>query len=201
MKPIVPTLPRPGRRSRAAVRIRRGLQLAALGLCWALLTVPVRADGSLEYQVKAGFLFNFLKFTDWPPGFQPEAGKPYRVAVYGDRDVYETVAGALRGKRLHDSPIEVTAVGPDDDLSGYHLLFIPRRAGVPPAKLTGKLAGGAVLLVGEQEGFAAEGGVIGLVLRGDNVRFQVNLSAAEHAKLRLSGHLAALSEIVSPEHP
>ncbi len=78
-----------------------------------MLTVPVRADGRLEYQVKAGFLFNFLKFTDWPPGFQPEAGKPYRVAVYGDRDVYETVAGALRGKRLHDSPIEVTAVGPD----------------------------------------------------------------------------------------
>jgi len=201
MKLIVSTPPRSSRRSRIAIWIRRGLPFAALALSWALLTAPVRADGSIEYQVKAGFLFNFLKFTDWPPGFQPEPGKPYRVAVYGDRDVYQTVAGALRGKLLHDSPIEVTAVGPGDNLSAYHLLFIPRRAGVPPAKLMGKLAGGAVLLVGEQEGFAAEGGVIGLVLRGDNVRFQVNLSAAEHAKLKLSGHLAALSEIVRPENP
>jgi hypothetical protein len=51
-------------------------------------------------------------------------------------------------------------------------------------------------LVGEKEGFAVAGGEIGFVPRGDNLRYQVNLSAAQQAGLKLTARLANLAEIV-----
>jgi hypothetical protein len=184
-------------------RRRAGLRAALLvGLLLAgpFASAALAANG-IEYEVKAGFLFNFLKFTAWPAGSRPQPGAPFRVGVLGDPAVYQTVADALRGKTVGDCPVEVTAVTLSDDLRGFQLVFVPRHAAVAPAAVLEKLAGSAVLLVGDQQGFAADGGVIGLVVRGDNVRFQVNLAAADRANLKLSGHLASLAEIVHPDHP
>ena len=56
-------------------------------------------------------------------------------------------------------------------------------------------------MVGETEDYARSSGMIGFVMRGHNIRFQVNLSAAQQAGLKLSGRLASLAEIVRPAPP
>ena len=53
-----------------------------------------------------------------------------------------------------------------------------------------------VLTVSDIDRFARRGGVIGLVLEGDRIRFEVNLKAAERAQLRLSSDLLKLASIV-----
>lgn len=160
------------------------------------VAAPNETAPRLEYQVKAGYLFNFLRFTEWPPEMQ-HVGAPLRVGVIDDVAAFNVIADALRGKTLGQRTIEVESLKTGESLRGFHLVFVPRTAEPPPEDATIQ----GVLLVGETKDFALRSGMIGFVLRGYNIRFQVNLSAAQHAGLKLSGRLASLAEIVQAKAP
>ena len=53
-----------------------------------------------------------------------------------------------------------------------------------------------MLTVGESEHFVQDGGMIGFLLEENKIRFEINLEAAEHAKLKLSSRLLALAKRV-----
>jgi len=182
--------------------LRRGTATALL-LCILAGQVSVHAATSdtatrLEYQVKAGYLFNFLRFTEWPPQALP-AGAPYRIGVVEDPGTYNIVAETLRGKTVNDRAIEVVYLNARDTIRGCHLVFVPRSAEAISLDLGSDRAN--TLLVGESTDYALHEGMIGFVQRGHNIRFQVNLSAAQQAGLKLSGRLASLAEIVQPPSP
>jgi hypothetical protein len=149
----------------------------------------------LEYQVKAGYLFNFLRFTEWPPQALP-AGAPYRIGVVEDPGTYNIIAESLRGKTVNNHAIEVVYLNSRDAVRGCHLVFVPRSVEATSLNLGSATDRENTLLVGETAGYAVRDGMIGFVQRGHNIRFQVNLQAAQHAGLKLSGRLASLAEIV-----
>lgn len=181
-------------------RILCGLALV-FALCGASAAQFTRTpDPQLEYRVKAGFLFNFLKFTEWPAVNLP-AGQPFRIGVLASPAVHALIAEQLKDKTVGGRAVEVVDLPADAADISCHLLFLPRSSEVPLAQLTDRLGSTSILLVGETEGFAAAGGMIGFVIRGDNVRFQVNLRATQRAGLRLSARLANLAELVKPAAP
>ena len=53
-----------------------------------------------------------------------------------------------------------------------------------------------VLTIGEGDSFTTSGGVIGLLVEDRKLRFDVDTSAAEHAGLRVSSKILALSRNV-----
>lgn len=154
----------------------------------------------LEYQVKAGYLFNFLRFTEWPPQALP-AGAPYRIGVVEDPGTYNIIAETLRGKSVNDRAIEVVYLNSHDVVRGCHLVFVPRSVEAASLNLGSASSRESTLLVGESTDYALHDGIIGFVQRGHNIRLQVNLAAAQHAGLKLSGRLASLAEIVQPPSP
>jgi hypothetical protein len=180
------------RRWRTVIALSAGLHCQASAVAASSENAP-----RLEYQVKAGYLFNFLRFTDWPPQALPE-GAPYRIGVVSDTAAFTVIAEALKGKTLADREIEVLSLKDGDSLQGCHLVFVPRTAGLSTLDPAGTPRPEGVLMVGETEDYALRSGMIGFVLRGHNIRFQVNLSAAQEAGLKLSGRLASLAEIVRP---
>jgi hypothetical protein len=56
-------------------------------------------------------------------------------------------------------------------------------------QLLSQLADKPVLTVGDSAGFAAHGGVIGLSMQANHVRFEINMVAARRANLKLSSQL------------
>jgi hypothetical protein len=176
---------------------RRVIAIIAALLChMPAVAAPNETAPRLEYQVKAGYLFNFLRFTEWPAEMQ-RVGTPLRVGVLEDAAAFNVIADTLRGKTLNERTIEVESLKTGDAFHGFHLVFVPRTAAPPPTNPTTE----GVLLVGETKDFALHNGMIGFVLRGYNIRFQVNLTAAHHAGLKLSGRLASLAEIVQAKAP
>ncbi len=158
------------------------------------------AEVVMEYQLKAAFLLNFLKFTEWPPNALPEKA-PLRIAVLANPSVHSIITNALNGKSVNTHAIEVIALGQSNNLQDCHLLFVPRGDDLSPATLRKQLGTAPVLLVGETDQFAPAGGIIGFVTRGANIRFQVNLVQAQACHLKLSARLASLAEIVEPLVP
>jgi hypothetical protein len=84
-------------------------------------------------------------------------------------------------------------------VSGCHIAFITAERGEEGREIITAVAGKSILTIGETEGFARSGGVIGFYNEGSKIRFEVNLGAAKNAKLRISSRLLKLARLVSSE--
>jgi len=83
-----------------------------------------------------------------------------------------------------------------ESIDGCQVLFI---AASQKGRQTEELASASrlpVLTVGELDHFAQEGGIIGFCLEEKKVRFEINMGAAENARLRISAKLLALAKKV-----
>src|SRR3989442_524193 len=98
---------------------RRGKSTAVsiLAICLAIAQVLGSAaqTSTVEYEVKAAFLYNFAKFVDWPPQAFGGAGDPFAFCVAGD-----AFAGALEkvlaAETLNGRRLLVRRIAPADNL-------------------------------------------------------------------------------------
>ena len=77
------------------------------------------------------------------------------------------------------------------------MVFIPGTEKAQQETIVRSLKGFHTLTVGESEGFAALGGIINLIVEGDQLRFEINPLAADHAGLKISSKLLSLAKIVN----
>ena len=78
---------------------------AALAVAIVCALPASAQDASLEYRVKAAYLFNFTKFVDWPPGAIAD-GAPFTICVAGTspfvsalEDTMAVMVAILRSQR------------------------------------------------------------------------------------------------------
>jgi hypothetical protein len=185
------TVELPSRQKSAS--FRRIVSLLIGGLLALATTIEGQNPG--EYAVKAAFLLNFTRFTDWPPSaFESEAA-PLVLCIVG-ADPFGPTLERVEGKSAKGHSIRVERNSSPEMLRRCHVAFISdsERSRVDQLlKTTQKIT---VLTVSDIDRFARRGGVIGLVLEGGMVRFEVNVKAAERAQLKLSSNLLRLASIV-----
>jgi hypothetical protein len=141
---------------------------------------------SLEYQVKAVYLFNFAKFVEWPP--EAQSG-PLTICVAGVNPFGDVLDETLRGETVNNRPLVARVIrGPEP---GCHVVFVPQ--GVATAGFLQAARGTPTLSVGETADFLTQGGIINFILEAGKVRFQIAAKAAERAELRISSHLLRLA--------
>ena len=77
------------------------------------------------------------------------------------------------------------------------MLFLGRSEGGPRLQdILGRLRGLYVLTVSESERFVRDGGVLGLLLDQNMVRFEVNVDAASRSRLSISSKILRLGKVV-----
>ncbi len=84
------------------------------------------------------------------------------------------------------------------DWRGCQVLFLESVDGTLPVDGLHALAATPVLTISDVPDFAAQGGMIGLKLRADRVRFDINQGASRRAGLVLSSQLLKLADEVTP---
>ncbi len=176
----------------------------ALALALGLAILPLRPghpspqDPPREYEVKAAFLFNFLKFVEWPE--QPPESRSDRIVVgILGKNPFGEVLRTLEGKIVRKRTVTIRAIGTADEAAGCDLVFIPRTEDRSEADLIARLGRRPCLLVGESGGFAGRGGMIGFYLEGNRVRFEINPESTRAAGLTPGSQLLGLARIVTPE--
>jgi hypothetical protein len=161
----------------ALLRLAPALVVFAIATV-ALIVSPVRAQFS-EYEVKAGFLCNFLQFVKWPGG-----GAGSSIGVLGN----DPFGGALE-KAAQGRKIRIQRAGGAGELKDCNLVFISKSERGNIAGILSQLQGAPVLTVSETGSFTKQGGMIDFVMQGGNVSFEVNASAAQKAGLQISSKL------------
>lgn len=151
------------------------------------------AESLSAYEVKAAFLVNFAKFTTWPADAFAGDAAAVVIGVVGADPFGAALDAAARGQRAGDRPIQVKRLGTRDDLSVYQIVFIAASEEKQLSQILRRTEDSPTLPVSDIEGFSESGGVIGFVMEGSRVRFQVNVGAAERRRLRVSTRLLALA--------
>lgn len=173
--------------------------ITALLVTWQLCCgLPQALAGPLRFtegQVKAGYLYNFAQYVEWPASAFAGSSSPLVISVIGKNsfgDAFEALAGRTVRKRR----VVVRQISRIEDIGESQILFISvsERGQLP--RILGALKTGAVLTVSDIRHFASAGGMIGLVNQEDRVGFEINVKAARQADLKLSAQLLKLATII-----
>ncbi len=206
----------------ASSRVTR-LLLVILVFSGTLPVSSVKADsGSAEYEeyvVKAAFIYNFLKFIDWPEEKITGDGNRIIVGIIGKDPFGSAVKGfsgkSLEGRKLVVERFEgihrIQEMAKEnqkdfdktvDALRKCHLLFVcpsEKKQFLQIVEIVDKYH---VVTVGDGEGFIESGGIINFSLKENKVRFEVNLVAAEKAGLKIRSQLLRLAKrVIREEQP
>ena len=174
-------------------RTRTVGSVALLG-CVALWPAAVASQEVPEATVKAGFLYNFAKFTEWPATRLP-AGAPVVFCV-SDPPVAEDLHALVSGLSISNHRLRVKQVRPDDLLADCAVLYITDIDARRARPLLASLTRDNVLSVSDIAGFTDVGGVIRIYPERGRLRFEINVTAAARANLRLGSQLLGLAPLV-----
>jgi YfiR/HmsC-like len=178
--------------SEALSIFKRLLIFAAL-----LLGPAAKAQAPMgESAVKAMFVYNFLKFVEWPSAASTAPGESFVVCIIGEGETPDAVQHFLEAKTIGDQALVVRRARWDESLAGARAVFVVERDSKRLRHILDAAATAGVLTIGEGDGFTTYGGVIGLLVENRKVRFDVDTSAAQTARLRVSSKLLALSRTV-----
>lgn len=210
-------------RTQATAKTTVASLLAALFLLNAGIPETVRADAATEreYQLKAAFLYNFIMFIDSPRFTSSddeaaeeasEADKPILIGIIG-KDPFGKAFEPLENREIRNRSVvvrrfeglerlvdttesEAERFPHRDAVRQCHVLFICASERDHLRAILRPLMGHAVLTVGDFPGFLEAGGTINFVIEDKKVRFEVNLAAAERAKLEIRSRLLRLASRV-----
>ena len=157
---------------------------------------PQAAPEPSQAQIGAAFVFNFAKFTEWPPQEFPSPASPMTVCFLGAGDIRAAFEGISGGKDLNGRPVLVHDVKSSPDVLNCRVVYIdsPNSVMITAALKNARL--GSSLAIGTSNDFLARGGMIRLLVENNRMRFDVNGGAANRAKIRLSSKLLALARSV-----
>ncbi|MBN2180492.1 MAG: YfiR family protein [Sedimentisphaerales bacterium] len=180
-----------------------------------LTTQHARADDATdkEYQIKAAFLYNFLKFVEWPEDKVGDSNAPIIIAIIG-KDVFNGAFDNIKDKTIEGRKVTIkhlkgmlelkqksTNNKPEtspqiEAIQHSHLLFISPSEKKNIEEILKLVKNHTVLTVADTEGFLDSGGIINLLMEENKVRFEINMIAAKEAKIQIRSQLLRLAKKV-----
>jgi len=162
--------------------------LAAFALCGSI----GRAQDVTEPSLKAAFVYNFAKFTEWPQDVL-SGGAPFNACVLGDAPIGDALERSVKGRQLGGRTIAVLRVAPDGPLKSCHLLYMSGLKTAQIVTVVEALRGVPVLTISDVDDFARLGGIAHVFVENGKMRFDLNLELAKRARLQLSSKLLVLA--------
>jgi hypothetical protein len=161
-----------------------------------------------EYEVKAAFMYNFLKFIDWPEEKTAKTGNQITICILG-QDPFGGAADILKGKKVEERDVVLKRIeslqqlkdaadanGQMDALKKCHLLFICKSEQKNTKEIIDLVKNSGVLTVADTQGFLDDGGIVNFIIEDNKVRFDINLTASEKAGIKIRSQLLRLAKKV-----
>ena len=150
-----------------------------------------------EYPLKALFLYNFGGYVEWPDEAFTADDQPFVIGILGNAPLDDTLHEIALERKVAGRRIAIERYATLDAVRTCQILFVARDVAPAQQRLAIEhFRGRPVLVVGETEHFAAQGGCVNFYIESNKIRFEINLEAARQQHLRISAKLLALAKIV-----
>jgi hypothetical protein len=158
-------------------------------LIWC--TSAVAQQPEMEANLKAVFIYNFIKYIDW----NAPAGDPFIIGVIGSSPIYHSLQEIAKKETINGKQIIIHHFTNPDEITPANILYITANS---PFSLSAVLlkTEKTTLTIGEEPGFAEMGTAFNFVLVEDKLKFEANLNVLAATGLRVSSQLLKLAIIV-----
>lgn len=150
---------------------------------------------SLEYQVKAAFLFNFTRFIRWPATAYAAPDAPFVIGIAGNDPFGTYLDDLVSGEQLDGHRITVRRYADGQEVSGCQLLFINMNEPVKEKALLAQIARQNILTVSDADDFIKAGGMLHFYEEENKVKMEIKLAAVKAAQLDISSKLLQVAKI------
>ena len=154
---------------------------------------------SLEYAVKATYLYKLAPFVNWPPGEFATNDAPFRICVVGDDPFDDFLEKAVAGRRLGAHPFEVRKLAALTPGADCQIAFIGHLQSQSVREALDAVDGKPVLTVTDSTAAPDAAGIVQFVLDHGRVAFAINTAAAARNHLTVSSKLLNLAVAVRNE--
>jgi hypothetical protein len=149
-----------------------------------------------EFQVKAAYLYNFGRFVQWPDESGTDRNESFEICVLGTDPFGQALDATLAGGTIGGKNVAAKRITKPQDVNSCRILFISSSEESHLKEDLAALDKTRVLTVSDIPRFSERGGMIGFILDGNRVRFDVNLDSAQGAGLTLSSELLKVATSV-----
>lgn len=169
-------------------------------------TAYADSEQDQEYKVKAAFLYNFIKFIEWPPTKLSDKDT-INIGVIGENP-YKNAFDPIKDKRIEDKKIvikffknleELKNNRQIDNIIKCHVLFVCGSEKKQFKEILGLVSEHNVLTVSDTNGFLESGGIINFLIEDQKVCFEINNYNAKQEKLNIRSQLLRLAKKVIEE--
>jgi len=192
--------------------------LALITLC-TMTSIEAGSASAQEPEVKAAFLYNFMKFVEWPAEKVGDANDPMVIGLIGSKDFVKAIEPIVQ-KKINNKNITLKYFAGYEKLKkpqeadggqwnqkievlkSCHLLMFCSDDSVrveAAGEIIKALRDSPVLTVGEVDDFLESGGMINFLMEDKKVRFEISAVAAKRSKLNISSQLLRLAKRVIEE--
>lgn len=167
----------------------------ALWFLIGLTAFPIHAiaAGSKEALVKAAFIYNFVKFVDWPDDKAISKQSNIDICVVGNSDVADAKKVFDAASTANLSLTLLREGSWENAATHCHIVFISASEQGKLDTILSGLKKQPVLTVSDIEGFADHGGMIGFVVNSNKVKLEVNKRSATESGLRVNAQLLGIA--------
>jgi hypothetical protein len=156
-------------------------------------------QAATEYQVKAAYLFNFLKFVEWPDVPPAEAQTKWVIGIVGNSPVGDELSKLVESKNVLGRELQVKTFQSTDNLRACNILFISDSEKKRLPAILAALRGSSVMTVADMEHFLDAGGMVQFAVEDARVRISIDVGATGRARLKVSSKLLALARAVTAD--
>ncbi len=183
-----------GRRKRMTFHV--GLFISGL-VCLSIFIFPgpARSYGVTDYRVKAGIIYRFLLFTQWPPAAFAASPDSIVIGIVGENP-FENLFEQITDRRVHGRKLVIhylTSNPSPDELRSCQVLFFNRNLGGRMENLLDAVSKYPVLTISDADEFIDMGGMIMFRIVDRHVRFIINRTRAMKVGISFSSQMLQLA--------
>lgn len=184
--------------------------LSSVLLSSVLLSLPVQAQTTSLATIKAGLIYRFVQFTQWPSGSSPETPQIH-YCVVGDTQVFDAL-GLLFSDTKRQQPMTTHWVTTPEQLRGCHVIYLatpsaatvssgasPSTTGQAPEPKAAAiwqpyLQQSQAITIGDGAEWFRQGTLFGIITEPNRLSFRVNLTKAREQGFHLSAQMLKLAK-------
>jgi hypothetical protein len=146
-----------------------------------------------EYQVKAAFILNFARLTQWPPA-ENQASETLNICVMGNETLKSTFT-MVSNQKINDRLSQLIIISRAHDIKQCHVLMI---GGIKPGimrQIFKSARTHSILTISELSDITQSGAILNFIREDNKIKFQINHSNAQSSGLKISSRLLKLAII------
>lgn len=180
--------------------LKRSIGIALLGWLLAASIMP-SAQAGLELdenKIKAGLLYNFIKYTEWPASASLSGRQEMTICLYGG-DPFAGALAPLSGRTAQQLRIGILRVSDPGQLAACNAVVIHGSSSGAVEAVTAFARKNNILTFSDIRGFARYGGMVEFSLKNERVQVLVNRAEAKAAQLDISPRLLKVATVVGAQ--